>query len=93
VVEGGLEEPELEDPPVDVEPEEPEELVGALEDPEELVGGLEEPEELVGGLEVDGGGARRSSAELLVEFTALHPVAIARRLKRATNRIRILCID
>ncbi len=59
-MEGGLEEPELEDPPVDVEPEEPEELVGGLEDPEELVGGLEEPEELVGGLEVDGGGARRS---------------------------------
>ena len=56
-MEGGLEEPEepedpeLEDPPVDV-------------DPDELVGGLEEPEELVGGLEVvggGGGGARRST--------------------------------
>ena len=69
-MEGGLEDPELEDPPVDVDPEEPEEpdeLVGGLEEPEELVGGLEEPEEpeeLVGGLEVVGGvggGARRST--------------------------------
>ena len=62
MVEGGLEdpeEPELDDPPVDVELVDPEELVGELEDPEELVGELEDPEELVGGLEVDGGGARR----------------------------------
>jgi hypothetical protein len=102
-VEGGLEDPdpELEDPPVDVEPEEPDELVGGLEEPEELVGGLEEPEELVGGLEEPdelvgglevvggvGGGARRSTEV----FTDPLKEAVAPMASRPTSvkRKRIL---
>jgi len=87
-VEGGLDDPELDDPPVDVELvgglEEPEELVGGLEDPEELVGGLEDPEELVGGLEVDGGGARRSmpTDPLNEEVTVTNAKAARIRRKR-----------
>jgi hypothetical protein len=90
-VEGGLEDPdpELEDPPVDVDPDE---LVGGLEEPEELVGGLEEPEELVGGLEVvggAGGGARRSTEV----FTDPLKEAAAPMASRPTSvrRKRILC--
>jgi len=96
------EDPELEDPPVDVE-EEPEE--DPEEEPEEDVGGLDVGGEEVGGLDVGGvdvgglGGARRRGAVTLVnsvvltnavELVALQPEAMARRLKRATNRIRIL---
>ena len=91
-MEGGLEDPELEDPPVDVDPDE---LVGDPEEPEELVGGLEEPDEpdeLVGGLEVVGGvggGARRSTEV----FTDPLKEAVAPMASRPTSvrRKRILC--
>jgi hypothetical protein len=102
-VEGGLDEPdpELEDPPVDVDPEEPDEpdeLVGGLEEPEELVGGLEEPEELVGGLEVVGGvgggigGARRSTDVFTVPLKKVVVPAVATDASRAISvrRKRIL---
>ena len=94
-MEGGLEEPdepeedpdpELEDPPVDVDPVE---LVGGLEEPEELVGGLEEPEELVGGLEVVGGGARRST-EVFTDPLKEAAAPIASR-PTSVRRKRILC--
>jgi hypothetical protein len=95
-VEGGLEEPEepeedpeLEDPPVDVDPEE---LVGGLEEPDELVGGLEEPDEpdeLVGGLEVVGGGARRRTEVFTVPLKeAAAPIASR---PTSVRRKRILC--
>ena len=85
-MEGGLEEPEpepeddpeLEDPPVDVDPE----VVGGLEEPDELVGGLE----VVGG---EGGGARRRTGvftELLKEA-----VAVVARRAISVRRNRIVC--
>ena len=94
-MEGGLEDPELEDPPVDVDPEEPDELVGGLEEPEELVGGLEEPdepEELVGGLEVVGGvgGGARRSTEVFTDPLKEAAAPIASR-PTSVRRKRILC--
>ena len=87
-MEGGLEEPdepeedpdpELEDPPVDV-------------DPVELVGGLEEPEELVGGLEVVGGvgGGARRSTEVFTDPLKEAAAPIASR-PTSVRRKRILC--
>ena len=95
-MEGGLEDPEpepepeedpeLEDPPVDVDPEE---LVGGLEEPEELVGGLEEPE-VVGG--VGGGGGARRSAEIFTDplKEAVAPIAAVASRPMSVRRKRIL---
>jgi hypothetical protein len=84
VVEGGLEEPEepeLEDPPVDVDPEElvggleePDEVVGGLEDPD-VEGGLEDPEVVGGGGGVGGGGARRRTGVFTDPLKEAAPMA------------------
>jgi len=74
-----------------VEVEEEEELEPEEEELEE--GGLEEE---LGGEDVVGGARRRwvvalgSARAVELNSVALQPDAIARRLKRATNRIRIL---
>jgi hypothetical protein len=84
--------PELEDPPVEVE----DELGGEEEVGGEEVGGEEVGGEEVGGVDVGGlggGGARRRGAVTLVKFVelvALQPEAMVRRLKRATSKKRIL---
>ena len=92
-MEGGLEEPEdpepeEEEPPVDVEPEE---LVGELVDPE-VVGGLVDPEELVGGLEVVGGvgGGARRRTEVFTEPLKEAEAPITSR-PTSVRRKRILC--
>lgn len=94
--------PELEEPPVEVEGGAEEEDEELEPEDEELLeeGGAEELEEELGGEEVvggEGGGARRrwvvargSARGVVLNSVALQPEAIARRLKRATNRMRIL---
>ena len=93
-MEGGLEEPEdpeEEEPPVDVDPE----VVGELVEPEELVGGLVDPEELVGGLEVVGGvggGARRRTEVFTDPLNeAVAPIATVASRPTSVRRKRILC--